>query len=124
MNDSGSTQNDVSDELRKLGENINQFIKTAWETPERQKIQQEIESSLNTLGTSLNQAADEFSKSPAGQQIKTDLDDFGQRLNNGQVEERIKSEVSNILNLVNQHLEKTTRQWKESSSGSPTQPQD
>ena len=124
MNTNNSSQNNVSDELKRLGENINQFVKTAWESPERQQIQQELENSLNTLGASLNQAADEFSKSQAGQQIKSELDDFGQRLSNGEVEERVKQEVSSLLGLVNEHLEKTTRQWKDAAPNGTSQDQE
>jgi hypothetical protein len=113
MNDySTPPQDNLSDELKRLGENINQFAKTAWESPERQKIQQELEMTFDTLGNSLNQAVEQLSQSPTGQQIKNELDDFGQHIAAGEVENQVKKEVSSILAMINDHLEKTTNQWK------------
>ena len=38
MTDQTPPQDELSEEMRKLAENINRFAKTAWESPERQKI--------------------------------------------------------------------------------------
>lgn len=111
MSEQVPNENNISDELRKLGDTLNLFMKTAWESPERQHIQHELETGLETLSTSLNQAADEFAKSQAGQQVKSELEDFSQRLSNGEVETKVKNEVIYLLGKINNNLEQVANQW-------------
>jgi hypothetical protein len=106
MTEQTPPQDDLSDELRRLADNINQFAKTVWESPERQKIQQDLEIRLNEMGTHLEDAAHQFSQSSTGQQLKNDLEDFNERLTNGEIETKVKKEVINVLDIINQHIEK------------------
>jgi hypothetical protein len=120
MSEQNPSQSEIADELRRLGENINQFAKAAWESPERQKIQQDLETGLNEIGTNLEKAAQQFSQSPTGQQIKNDIDDFGQRLSNGEVESKVKKEFISFLGELNQQIEQAAnRHQPGSGSESP-----
>lgn len=103
-------QDNISEELYRLGRNINAFVKTAWESPERQKIQSELENHLMDLGSNLEQAAQELASSPAGKQIKEELDEFGQRLADGEVENKVKSEFVSLLDLINRQIEQASSQ--------------
>lgn len=111
MTDQQSTQNkpqgsDIADELRELGLKLKEILRTAWESPERKKVQQEIESGLTELGDTLNKAVNEFSESPTGQTLKADMEDFSQRVRSGQVESQVRDEILKALRLVNDELRK------------------
>ena len=113
-------KDDLTEELRRLADNINQFAKTVWESPERQKIQEDLHTRLNEMGTNLEDAAHQFSQSPAGQQIKSELDDFSQRLANGEIETKVKTEVIKVLGTLNQQIEQAANRHQSGpGSGTP-----
>ncbi len=101
--------NDIADELRQLGKNIKEALRSAWESQERQKLQQEIQSGLSELGNMLNQAADDFNGSQAGQNIKADISDFKERLRTGEVESKVRSEILEALQTANRELKRATQ---------------
>ena len=120
MTEQTPPRENLSDELRRLADNINQFATTIWENPERQKIQQELEVRLNEMGQNLETAAQQFSQSPTGQQLKNELEDFNQRLTNGEIEKKVKSEVINVLDILNQHIEQAANRHQNGpGSGTP-----
>ena len=100
--------NDIADELRQLGSNIKEALRGAWESQERQKLQQEIQEGLSELGNILNQAADDFKSTQTGQNLKADFDDFKERLRTGEVENKVRSEILEALQTANRELKRVT----------------
>ena len=100
--------NDLLDELHNLGNNLKALLQSAWESEERKKTQKEIETGLNELAKTLSQAANEFSQSPTGQTLKADLQDLQQRIQTGEVETKVRSEVVSALRAANEGLKKAT----------------
>ena len=98
--------NELADELRALGQNLQAALKSAWESEERKKLQTEIESGLSDLARTLNQAAKDFGESPAGQTLKSDVQDFQERVRTGEVEQKVRSELLGALRAVNTELQK------------------
>lgn len=109
---SSPNPNDLRDELHALGENLRQMLASAWDSPERLRLQQDLEKGLADIKTSLNQAAEDFQSSPTGQTIKEDLADFNERLRTGEVESTVRREVLNALRLANEGLKKAAEQIK------------
>ena len=100
--------NDLLDELHNLGNNLKTLLQSAWESEERKKTQKEIETGLNELAKTLSQAANEFSQSPTGQTLKADLQDLQQRIQTGEVETKVRTEVVSALRAANEGLKKAT----------------
>ena len=42
-------ESNIADEFKNLGKNIGDLLKTAWDNPERKRVQQEIENGFNDL---------------------------------------------------------------------------
>ena len=104
------TQNDdIGEQLNELGKNLRETLRTAWESDDRRKLQQEIETGLTNLRDSLNQAAKDFSNSQAGQNLKEDVKDLHDRWQTGEVGSKVRSEVAEALRTVNKELQKTYR---------------
>ncbi len=101
--------NEIADELRELGKNLQALLRSAWESEERKKVQSELQTGLNELGKSISQAAAEFSQSPAGQTLKADIEDLHQRIQSGEVETKVRSEVLSALRAANEGLKRTTK---------------
>jgi len=108
---------DLGDEFRNLGNNLKDIFKTAWESAERKKFQQEIEAGLNEIGKSLNQAVTEIKDSPAGQQFKEDARDLHERMRSGELESKARSELLSVLQQINTELQKVVSPKTGSSSG-------
>jgi hypothetical protein len=113
-NESRSQANTIGDELRALGDNLIAALREAWGTPERQRLQNEIETGLADLGSSLKKAAADFETSPTGQRLKADIDDFGERVRSGEVESKLRSELLEALRAVNSELEKAAARLEKS----------
>jgi hypothetical protein len=101
--------NDIADELRQLGNNIKEALRSAWESQERQKLQQEVQDGLAELGTFLNQAADDLKNTQTGQTIKADIDDLRERMRTGEVENKVRSEILEALQTANRELKRVTQ---------------
>ncbi|NUM48903.1 MAG: hypothetical protein HUU38_29710 [Anaerolineales bacterium] len=99
-------EDDLGAEFRALGEHLQAMLRAAWERPERQHLQKEIEDGFAELGTSLRQAADDLSRSEVGQRVKTGVDDLRDRVERGEVEQTIRKELGQALRTVNAELEK------------------
>ena len=107
--------NELADELRALGHNLQAMLKAAWESEERKKLKTEIETGLSDLTRTLNQAAKDFGESPTGQTLKADVEDFQQRLHAGEVEQKVRSELLGALRTVNTELQKAAQRGKDTS---------
>lgn len=111
MTDEHTTQtepqgSDIENELRELGQRLKEMLNTAWESPERKKVQEEIQSGLTDMGETINNAVNEFNESPTGQTLKADLEDFSERVRSGQVESKVREEILKVLRIVNDELGK------------------
>ena len=108
-------ENRVADEFRELGDNLVKILRTAWESPERKRIQQDITNGLNELGSTLRNETEKFNESETAQKIRS-----------GEVESRFREEVLSALKTVNAELERAVERMsragtRAASEGTPRQ---
>ena len=108
MSDANKSDDDLRAEFRALGKNLADAMRAAWESPERRMLQQEIEAGLSELNTTLRQEVSTFSQSSTGQQLKGEVEDFRQRLQNGEVQSKVREELLNAMRLLNLELQKAS----------------
>jgi hypothetical protein len=106
MSETPPKQENLTDALHKLGENLIQTLQAAWDSPERKKITQEIEVGLTDISSTVKRETEHFSESPTGQQLKSDVDDLRERVRSGETEAQLRQELLKALDLVNSELEK------------------
>ncbi|HSF83142.1 MAG TPA: hypothetical protein VLA49_18030 [Anaerolineales bacterium] len=117
MNDEKNKES-LSDEFRNLGENLAQTLHSIWESPERKKLQNEIEEGLAAVAETVKKESESFKQSETGQRLKSDFEDLRQRVNSGEVEGKVREELLKTLRFFNAELQKITgKQPEESSSG-------
>jgi hypothetical protein len=128
MSESNPPEDKLAEEFHNLGKNIMDAFRTAWETPERKRLQQDIESGLNELGSTLQQEYNTFSESPTGQKLKADMQDLHERVRSSETEAKVRSDLLVALQTVNEELQKViermaSRQPPESANQvSPEEP--
>jgi phosphoenolpyruvate carboxylase len=121
QNQNNSRNDDIGEQLNELGKNLRESLRTAWESDDRRKLQQEIEFGLTNLRESLNQAASDFTNSQAGQNLKEDVKDLHERWQTGEVGSKVRSEIADALRMVNKELQKT---YQKSQPPPPEKPQE
>ena len=106
MSETPKPETDIAEEFRLLGENLVKTLKAAWESPERKKLEQEIEAGLSQLASTLKIEADNFKEGETHQRLKSDFDDLRQRVRSGEAAEKARDELIKALRLVNAELDK------------------
>ena len=115
MTEQTPPQNNLKDEFQNLANNLKQALQTAWESEERKHLQSEIEAGLTQVGSALNEAFEEFQSSEVGQKLKDDIDDFGERVRSGELEDKVRTDLTEALRKLNAELEKVTKSKAEQS---------
>lgn len=95
----------VETEFERLGENLRLAVEQAWESEERKRISEDLKTGIEELGEALNRTANEFIESPTGQRMRADVDEWSHRVQEGEVSEKVESELVRVLNRLNMKLE-------------------
>ena len=109
MSDQKTSQNpkdDIAAEFVEFGQNIKKALQSAWASEDRKKLQAEIEKGLKDAGEALKQAGSDFSHGQAAQTFKNETDDFKRRVQSGEFEAKVRSEVLSALRIANEQLKK------------------
>lgn len=112
----GVPESEVAQEFRRLGDNLQDVLRAAWESPERKNLQSEIKAGLTELESSLNKAATEFRESPTGQRLETEVRNLGERVRTGEVESRLRNDLLSLLRQLNIRLEQASKPGDEGES--------
>lgn len=106
MDDSPKPEENLTEEFRTLGRNLLGTLQAAWDRPERKNLQQEIESGLSELVNTLKNEAGTIASGSTGQKVKSGAQDLRQRVQNGEVDTALRSELLKALQTVNAELKK------------------
>ena len=120
MNQDPQPTGELSDELRALGENLRSVFQAAWDSDDRRRLQREIETGIGALAETLGQAARDFSESETGQQMKQEAREFSERVRSGEVESKVRQDLTAILRKMNEELGRAASSW---SSRPPSGPE-
>jgi hypothetical protein len=120
MNQEPQPTGELSDELRALGENLRSLFQAVWDSDDRRRLQQEMETGIGALAESLGQAARDFAESETGKQMKKDAREFGDRVRSGEVETKVRQDLTAILRKMNEELGRASSSW---SSRPPSGPE-
>lgn len=127
MNEQMPPEEDLTQEFRNLGRNLAEALQTAWEHPERKRLQEEITNGLNEMGNALREEAESFAESPTAQQLKSDVQQISERVRSPEVHTKVRQELLSALQTANNELQRVIQQWsaaqtQESSGDAPDDP--
>ena len=105
MTEEKKSKDDIGHEFEKLGENIRQAVHGAWESEERKRISKEINDGLVEIGAAFTRLGDEIAASPGVQRMREEVDDLGERIQSGDVGQKINDELVSLLKTINQKLD-------------------
>jgi type I site-specific restriction-modification system R (restriction) subunit len=116
MSDQTGAESDLVAEFRQFTENLKTAIQTAWESPGRQQLQADLQEGLEDMRQTFNQMASDFAESDTGQQLKSDLSELGERVRSGELEDKVRSDLVQLLKRVNQELESASDKLSQAST--------
>lgn len=111
MSEKTPPEGSFSEEFQNLGKNLSDALRTAWDHPERKRLQEEIITGLSALGDSLKHEADTFTESPTGQRLKADVQEFGERVRSPEAYEKVRQELLTVLHTANTEIQKVIDRW-------------
>ena len=116
MSENKPPENDIAEEFRNLGKNLAEAMRTAWESPERKKFQQELEDGINAMGTTLRKEFETFIVSPTGQRLRSDVEGLGEHIRSGEAQQRAQEELLAALKRANVEIQRATQRWDASKN--------
>ena len=119
MSEATPPEENLTEEFRNLGKNLADALRTAWEHPERVRLQEEISEGLNEMGHALKSEVEAAAESPTGQQLKSDVHRIGERIRSPETHERVRHELITVLQAANAELQKVIQQLSEAQSQQP-----
>ncbi|HUS84207.1 MAG TPA: hypothetical protein VMX56_03610 [Anaerolineales bacterium] len=105
MTEEKKPTDEIRNEFERLGENIRQAVHGAWDGEERKRISKEINDGLIEIGAAFTRIGDEIAESPGVQRVREEVDDFGERIQSGEVGKKINDELVSLLQTINQKLD-------------------
>lgn len=118
MSDQEQPESSITEEFRKMGKNLVDAVHAAWDSPERKRLQGEIESGLSEFQSSVNEEIEHWSESPTAQRMKSDAKDVADRVRSSEMEKNIRHELVTALRSINAELEKVSSRWSETETSS------
>jgi ElaB/YqjD/DUF883 family membrane-anchored ribosome-binding protein len=105
MDEEKKATSDLTEEFRRLGENLKDAIESAWESEERKNLTDEIRDGLVSATEAVEKAAKDIVESPTAVKVREDVDDFTERVRSGEVTDQFRHEILRALQKINEELE-------------------
>jgi hypothetical protein len=106
MSEETYVEKNIADELNKLGKQVADAIKAAWESEDRKKLQGEITEGLQKFGDQVTDAAKKASASEPAKQIKMQAEEVVAKVKESDVTEEIRKGLLTGLETLNKELGK------------------
>ena len=119
--EAGTTfEGSIAEEMRLLGKNLIDLMRSAWDNPERKRVQSEIEKGITDLGATLKREAEAMASSPTAQRVKTEVEEVGERIRSGEAQARVSQELFDALKTANDELGKIIEKWRSTPASQTT----
>jgi plasmid stabilization system protein ParE len=106
MDETPRHEGEISEEFRKLGSNLKEALEAAWNSPERQRLEQEIKAGLREAAETLAGLAGEAAESETGKKLRSEIESLGDRVKSGELEAKIREDVLAAVRSLNAELER------------------
>lgn len=106
MSEEPKTEKSIADELNKLGKQVADAIKAAWESDDRKKLQTEITDGLEKFGAQVSEALDHAGQSQTAQDFRVKAEKVVTDAREAGVVEDIRKGILAGLDTVNKELGK------------------
>jgi molecular chaperone GrpE (heat shock protein) len=122
MTEETRTEKSISDELNKLGTQVAEALKAAWESDDRKKIQAEIAEGLQKFGDQVSGSAKKARESDKAKQIMTQAEKIVADVRASNVTGEIRQGLITGLEAINKELGKLLERLETGKPAAPAAP--
>jgi hypothetical protein len=108
---------DVVDELRNLGRQFGETMRTAWNSEERRQFEQEIRQGVQTFASEVDKAIKDVSDSETAQRAKSEATEFKDKAASGDLGQKTQSSLAKGLRWFSDELAKVADSFTASEKG-------
>lgn len=101
----------IRQQFNDLGANIRDVFSNAWDSQEKQKVQDDLKNGLIDLGEMLGKLADEFHIREFTKKMVDGVEEIGEKVRSGEMEDKAKTDVIRTLKKINQSLTKSANKF-------------
>ena len=106
MSEEQKTESTIVEELNKLGQQVADTIRAAWESDDRVKLQDEISEGMKQFGDQISEAVDKASDSETAKQLRERAEQVVEDVRESDVTEDIRKGLLAGLDAINRELGK------------------
>lgn len=123
MSEEKPGEGNLTEEFRKLGKNLVDAARAAWDNPERQRLQGEIERGLTEMRDSMRKEYEYWRESPTGQKVRQDVSNIGEKIRESDIENKVRGEMISTLHQLNEELQNIANRWSTTQESDSDHPQ-
>jgi len=113
----------IVEELSKLGKQMGDALRAAWESEDRKKLQAEIVEGMQQFGNEVGEAAKKAGESDAAKQLKTQAEKVAGDVKSNEVTGAVRKSMIGGLEVLNQELGKLLERLEaKPAAGTPAEP--
>lgn len=106
MSEEQKVERNIADELNKLGKQVADAIKAAWESEDRKKLQSELTDGLQKFGAQVTEAMDKASESETAKELRVKAEKMATDIRDRGVVEDVRKGILTGLDTLNRELSK------------------
>jgi hypothetical protein len=106
----GVNGDQVVNQLRDLGRQMGETLRTAWESEERKKVEGEVREGVNMFASELDKIIREVREGEAGQKMRSEASDIRQQVQSNDFGRKVSSGLSQALGWLGSELDKLSHQ--------------
>jgi HSP90 family molecular chaperone len=110
QSDAGPSDEELLDEINRLGARFTEVVQAAWNSEERKKLEADLRRSANALGTTLEESMQKISDNQKAKDLVDQADDVmtnvGDKVRSSEVTHDLSSSLAKGLRKMSDQLEK------------------
>ncbi|MCX7707229.1 MAG: hypothetical protein N2204_04400 [Anaerolineae bacterium] len=127
MSEEPKVERSIADELSKLGKQLAEAVKAAWESEDRKKLQAEIAEGFQKLSQEVSEAVEKASESETAKELREKAEKMVEEIREADVVEEVRKGILAGLDVLNRELGKLlekleTRPAAEPAPEAPAEP--
>ncbi len=122
MTEETRPEKNIADELNRLGKQIADTIKAAWESDDRKKLQTEITEGLQKFGEQVTEATKKAGESDTAKQLREQAEKVAAEVRESNVVEEVRQGLLTGLETLNKELGKLLERLEQGKAPTPAAP--
>lgn len=106
MSEEPKVERNIADELSKLGKQVADAIKAAWESEDRRKLQSEITEGVQKFGNEVSEAVNKAGESETAKELREKAEKVVEEIRESDVVEDVRKGILGGLDALNKELSK------------------